>query len=259
MLARVKRWYWRARSVLGRPARANVRHCPPGVLQCLFACNDHGAYCVPRTSSHRPAARRILAGAVWEPETLELLCREAAGGDVIHAGTYFGDFLPALSRAVGSDHLVWAFEPSRENFRCAQITVLLNDISNVRLLNAALGEREGTAWLVTESDRGEALGGGSFLAGAGIEGKRGTATERVQVVRIDDVVDPDRRVSVIQLDVEGTEQAALAGAMDTVRRWRPMLVLETLPDTGWREAHLVPLGYREVGRVDGNFVLKVGS
>ncbi len=254
----LKRWYWRIRSSARCRKSLDMSRCPPDALRCLFACNAHGAYCVPLASSHRPAARRILSGGVWEAETLDLLRREAREGDVVHAGTYFGDFLPALSRAARPEHVVWAFEPSRENFRCAQITLLLNDISNVRLLNAALGDREGTEWLVTESDDGRALGGGSFLAGAGIEGKRGRPTERVRTVRIDDVVEPDRRISAIQLDVEGTEEAALAGAMETVRRWRPLLVLETLPGREWLESHLVALGYREVKQVDGNHVLKAG-
>src|SRR5262249_33438548 len=94
-----------------------------GVLDCEVAYNAHGAFCGPGASRHRPAARAILAGRIWEPETLAFLAANGAGGDVVHAGAYFGDFLPALARACGPAGKVWAFEPNDENFRCAQVTV----------------------------------------------------------------------------------------------------------------------------------------
>ena len=75
---------------------------------------------------------------------------------------------------------------------------------------------------------------------------------------LDDVVAGDRRVAAIQLDVEGHEQAALEGAMRTIERCRPLIVLETLPEAQWVEQHLAPLGYRAEGSVNRNFVLRCG-
>jgi hypothetical protein len=76
------------------------------------------------------------------------------------------------------------------------------------------------------------------------------------LVALDDVLGEDRQVAVIQLDVEGHEQQALAGAMLTVERCRPLIVLETPPSTDWIEANLTPLGYRSEGWVDANMVLR---
>jgi hypothetical protein len=39
--------------------------------------------------------------------------------DIVPAGAYFGDFLPALSNC-GDDVGVWAFEPNVENYTCAE-------------------------------------------------------------------------------------------------------------------------------------------
>lgn len=219
-------------------------------LRCLIASNSHGLYCVPASSKHRPAARAILAEKVWEAETLGFLCANCAKGDVIHAGTYFGDFLPALSKAAAPDARIWAFEPSRENFRCAEITLKLNGIQNVALKHAALGEALGTAQLCTSQSEGRPFGGGSAIAA---EQRSGFIYEEVKVLAIDDAVPTDRSISVLQLDVEYYEQQALTGALGTIRRCRPLLVLETLPrDPGWFAENILALGYEEIARLDKN-------
>ncbi|HEY2813192.1 MAG TPA: FkbM family methyltransferase [Acidimicrobiales bacterium] len=218
-----------------------------------MATNVHGVYCVPHSSHGRPAAQAVLAGQVWEPDTIAFLV-EHATADVIHAGTYFGDFLPALDRAVPPDGRVWAFEPNPENHRCASITVALNGATSTRLHHAGVGARASTARLEVVDERGVPLGGGSRL----VPDTRGNGTAvDIDVVAIDDVVPTDRVVSVIQLDVEGYEREALTGAMATIERCRPVLVVEQLDDV-WLDEHLAPLGYRETGPgLHGNRVFAV--
>jgi FkbM family methyltransferase len=214
--------------------------------------NEHGTYCVPISSRHRPAARAILTGEVWEPDTIEFLKASCAGGDIVHAGAYFGDFLPALSQACAGT--VWGFEPNPENYACALETARINGLGNVVLANAALGERPGAVTMVTEDRARQSLGGASRVAGEG-DVLRGQEIQ-VRVVTVDDVVPPDRLVSIVQLDVEGFEAFALRGAILTVRRWRPILVLETLPEDEWFSENVLDLGYRVEGTVHENRILR---
>jgi FkbM family methyltransferase len=246
------------RRATGKPFRFNVaepqsRH----VLNCCIAYNRHGAYCVPASGLHRPAALVVLAGDVWEEPTIDLIVSHCWNGDIVHAGAFFGDFLPALAAAASRvGNRVWAFEPSPESYRCAAITLRLNQIDNVTLMNAALGEQSGRRELVTQSGR-VALGGASHIAGGrnGPELRRAQTTP-VEIVTIDDVVSEDRSVSVIQLDVEGYEERALTGAMRTIRRRQPLLILETIPSEVWVSENLSPLGYRVAGTVFENTVLR---
>lgn len=224
-------------------------------LRCSVAYNPHGAYCVPESSRHRPAARAILAAKVYEPNTIGFIQSHCRDGDIVHAGTYFGDFLPALARACLTK--VWAFEPCGENFRCAQITLLLNDLHNVQLVRGGLGAAPGELPLVVADADGLACGGSSTFAGK--QGAPGVRTELVPVVTIDAAVPAERHVSVIQLDVEGFEQQALTGALGTIARCRPALVVEILPDSLLRTSDWIPRnifsrGYRLAGTVDGNAV-----
>ncbi|HTC60671.1 MAG TPA: FkbM family methyltransferase [Solirubrobacteraceae bacterium] len=228
---------------------------PPDAPASVVASNEHGAYCVPQSSLHRPVARTIVDARVWEPKTLDLVRRANASGDIVHAGTFFGDFIPALASSREPGAIVWAFEPNRENYRCARITIDLNGLQNVVLTHAGLSQRSETALLATSDRRGVALGGGSQLI-PDPAGAEGLSYEQVNLVAIDDVVPGDRRVAAIQLDVEGHEQAALAGAMRTIERCRPLIVLETLPAESWVAEQLAPLGYRVAETIDANTVVR---
>ena len=226
------------------------------MLDCRLATNQYGAYAVPRSSAHRPAAQTILGGGVWEAETVELLRRCDPDSDVVHAGTFFGDFLPALGRSRGAGARVYAFEPNSENYRCAQITVLLNDLNNVVLTHAGLDAKSGAGELAVRSADGLALGGISHLVSSGDAASE--LTERVSLTSVDEAVPADRRVGLIHLDVEGHEQAALEGALETIRRCRPLLVLESPPGADWFDQHLGALHYRATDKVCGNAVLVPG-
>ncbi|MHC5113421.1 MAG: FkbM family methyltransferase [Planctomycetota bacterium] len=228
------------------------------VLGCLVAYNEFGGYCISTGFMHRQAAQCILAGDVWERATVEYIVARVGDGDVIHAGTFFGDFLPALSNACGPDAMVWAFEPNPESHRCAAITVRINDLANVTLTEAALGSSEGTAPMLVRGKQGRNLGGGSRIVSDPPDPAAGQ-TIRVRTVAIDDVVPADRHVSVIQLDVEGSERPALAGALATVRRCRPLLVLESVPDDAWFAKSILGLGYTVAATIDENTILEPGQ
>lgn len=149
--------------------------------------------------------------------------------------------------------LVWAFEPSRESHRCAQVTVALNALGNVGLFNAGLGDRRRLGTLITSDRDGVALGGASHFADDA-DSREAQASEEAQIFTIDEIVGAGRRVVAIHLDVERGEQSALDGAMRTIRRCRPLIVVESLPVPTWIAASLSPFGYELSGMTDANFV-----
>ena len=227
--------------------RTPIRTDHPAALSCIIASNEYGSYCVPKSSILRPCAQMIMQNKVWEPDTLNLMRRKCGAGDIIHAGTYFGDFLPALASALHPDALLWAFEPSRQHFRCASITIELNDIGkNVRLTHAALGEHRGEVTLSSVDDAGTALGGLTHISERG--------SEITPLLALDDFIPPDRPISILQLDVEGFEEAALKGAETLIRRNQPILIVETPPQTNWFTALLHDCGYSYSEQVSWNSV-----
>jgi hypothetical protein len=77
----------------------------------------------------------------------------------------------------------------------------------------------------------------------------------VPVERIDEIVS-DRYIGIVHLDVEGYEEPALEGAMQTISRCRPIIILETVP-AEWCRARLAPLGYKNRGTMHENTVFSV--
>jgi len=228
----------------------NYEHLPnelkKNVLNASIVYNKYGAYCVPLSSQHRTLNQRILKGEVFEPDTIQFLCDKAGEGDIIHAGTCFGDFLPAISKAIHKDAHVWAFEPNSENYRCAQITVTLNNLSNVHLINAGLGGMTSLTQMRVTDNRGRGLGGSSRILKPF---EKQIKTETINMVSLDEVIPSDRQISIVQLDVEGHEEQALKGARELIERCRPILVLENdhgIINSSWFKKSILSKGY-EVG------------
>lgn len=246
-----------SKTMLTNTFNATTLSDSPAILQCCIAYNKYGGYCVPLSSSHRPAARKILSGNVYEPRTIEFLMSHCGDGDIIHAGTYFGDFLPALSKSIAPRAKIWAFEPNFENYRCASITLQINGIQNVELMHAALGERSHSHVIITTDIRGHALGGGSQMLAAD-NTNISSRTEDVQIVALDEMIPSNRKISIIQLDVEGYEKQVLLGALKTIRRCMPIIILEFLPDDKWLAENILSLGYRVAKQINLNTVLTCG-
>ncbi|MDB4363180.1 FkbM family methyltransferase [Pseudomonadales bacterium] len=219
--------------------------------------NRFGVYAIPRSSMHRPAARKTLRGEVHEAETLSFMINRCGEGDIVHAGTYFGDFLPALSNNIAPEALIWAFEPNPESFFCAKKTIAANKINNVKFSNVGLGARPKIAKLNVRHQNGLALGGGSRFGD--YSSSERYESEKVRIVRLDDVVPNGRHVGVMQLDVEGYEKEALTGALATIKRCKPFLILEVLQDSdlvegAWFAAKIRSLGYQQMQKLHGNIV-----
>jgi FkbM family methyltransferase len=221
-------------------------------LTDVIASNRHGRYCIPYAARHRPAARAVRAGFVWEPQTLEFLCQTTPTGDIIHAGTFFGDFLPALARSRINGARLWAFEPNGENFVHALQTVKLNNLTNVEVFNSALSNFEGQRLFKVSDKHGRSLGGASHI----VDEEDKSKGLYVAVTRGDEVIPADRRISAIHLDVERHEGPALEGLMQLIRVHHPTIVVETLPIDVFK-LHLEPLGYKTIRQLNDNVILEI--
>lgn len=211
--------------------------------------NPYGRYSVPEGLDHRPAVRLIKSGKVYEPNTILFMRNHVGQGDIVHAGTFFGDFLPGLSAGMAEGARIWAFEPNPNSHHHATQTIALNGLENVVLTHAAVSNRDTEILFKTHDDKGNPLGGHSRY----VE-KDGPGVEHVPSIQLDSVIPMDRQVSILQLDVEGHERAALEGAMGLIARCRPILILEEFNYKRWIKAKLGHLGYELKDKVHSNRV-----
>jgi len=136
------------------------------------------------------------------------------GGTAVDGGAWHGDTTLDFAVQAGPTGKVIAFEPSVDHCAALRATAArLGLTERIRVEAAGLWRHDGTIRFVDSED---AEGAGSYVAAKG---------EREIPVRALDSVLAGERVDYLKLDVEGSELAALEGAVDTVRRWRPNLAI----------------------------------
>ena len=151
------------------------------------------------------------AGAVFEPEVLAALRQWVRPGmTVVDIGANIGYFTAHLSRLVGEQGEVHAFEPEPTNFSILTENVNMNGLNNVRLHRAAVGEERGDAKLHTSDFNGgmHRLYDSVCCTGPSVS---------VPVLRLDDVL-AGSKVDLIKIDIEGYEESALRGAERCLRQ-----------------------------------------
>ncbi len=142
---------------------------------------------------------------------------------VFDIGANVGFFTAIAARLVGPMGKVVAFEPLEENFNLLLHNARLNGFMNVAANKFALADYDGAAEFLLSKD---ATFGGLATSAGKIENQSGKI--EVKVFRLDRVVQHDSLPlpGVIKIDVEGAEAAVLDGAAETIRRARPILIIE---------------------------------
>lgn len=167
----------------------------------------------------------------------------------VQAGGAFGLYPLRLA-----DHFtkVWTFEPLMANLQC--MAANLGSPGNVTVAATALWHEEARLWM----DYSKAV---KNSYGAHHVSRSNTGGEMVEAEPLDLYELND--VDLIWLDIEGAEVYALMGAYDTIKRCKPVIVIEQryLPQMGkldvrpdsasrWLESR----GYREAGRTHGDVI-----
>jgi FkbM family methyltransferase len=130
---------------------------------------------------------------------------------VVDAGANVGIFTCALAQIVGESGFVHAFEPDPSSFSVLSANVAGNGLKGrVELNQMALGDGVGVVML-------HSAGASSFVDAGSVP---------VQVTTLDAYAEHLSRLDVVKIDVEGYEPVLLQGAEETLRRLRPLLLVE---------------------------------
>lgn len=159
-------------------------------------------------------------GAFDRNDSRMLLEPLGAGTVFFDVGSYFG-YYALLAAQRGA--VAYAFEPSPANFELLKEQVALNALP-VHPFEVALSDTAGTATFSLASD--DNRGRGSLGALDAAHG--GTGTHQVQTMTLDAFVLEHgiTRIDAMKLDVEGAELRVLAGAKETLTKWKPRLLVE---------------------------------
>jgi len=164
---------------------------------------------------------RAFIYGTWEPEIVKAITEVVRDGFVaIDVGAHLGYYALILSRIVGSNGRVIAFEPIPSNFRILSDNIGLNRCNNIQAVNKAVSDRSGQfeGTLPTES---------ALPSSFTLLKNKGANKIRVEVVSLDDFLkDWDRPIDFVQIDVEGAEGSVIRGARKTIESYHPILLVE---------------------------------
>jgi FkbM family methyltransferase len=187
---------------------------------------------------------------------------------VFDVGAHAGQYTKLFAR-VASSGRVYAFEPGSYARAILRMVVTLRRLSNVSVVPMALGAACGVDTLSMPVKPGGSFGFGLSHLGRPQERWTTVAQELVGLTTLDVVaaaLDLDR-LDFIKADVEGWELALLRGGEQTLRRFRPILVIELLSQHLARADHrvdeafafLAELGYAAFDlTLDGELVPAAG-
>jgi FkbM family methyltransferase len=182
-----------------------------GTRLCVYLGND--------------LSRQIYVAGCIDPNEFAFLDRFLQPSMVlIDAGANEGIYTVFAAKRVGPEGTVWAFEPSRRELARLERNLELNNLS-ARIFPLALADYNGQTEMTIAGYGHEGQNTLSQNTFASIEVAR---KERIEVARLDDLVDrnPLPRLDLIKVDVEGAELRLLQGASQTLRRYRPVVLLE---------------------------------
>lgn len=156
---------------------------------------------------------------LWENSKQVLMKKYVAMGMVAYdLGAYHGYFTLVLSRLVGEKGFVYSFEPAKENFEHLRKLVTFNKLSNVKLHQKAIGEKDGKAYLKFD----ESYPMGSCISNAPV------GNYKVDIISLDSFIlkNLNKKPDIVKMDIEGFEFKALKGMDKIINLYHPILFID---------------------------------
>lgn len=113
---------------------------------------------------------------------------------------------------------VYAFEPVKKNFELLKETIRINNCSNIIPVQKALSDQNGFCDIC--------LGTEQVSGGATLRDKDNAIKERIELQTLDSYVQENNiKIGLIKVDIEGAEQMFLKGALETIKKQKPSMIL----------------------------------
>jgi FkbM family methyltransferase len=152
---------------------------------------------------------------------LRFLHRIVAGGEVaVDAGANEGLYSYSMSKRFSR---VYSFEVNPDLTK----NLAAYNPGNIEIINQGLSSREGSAVLYIPLLKGQLLTGWASLTPDNCPDTREHLEKQVSVCTLDKF--GLERVALVKVDVEGHEADVLEGAVETLRRNRPVVIVEIKP------------------------------
>lgn len=156
----------------------------------------------------------IISGKIWEPHIINFLSKNLTHDDVfLDIGSNYGWHVLNTYKKCKK---IYSFEPQTILYEIQKDNLQLNDIQNVEIFNIALGEENKDSSMSGINYESNGVNMGDLSIGGG--------GEKIKMKTLDSL--NLNFVNFIKLDVQGYEKFVILGGMETIKKFKPTLIVE---------------------------------
>lgn len=201
--------HWLGNKLLGN--RLVTILVKPLDLRFRVTANTIFSWNLAKYSAYEPANTN------WITDTFDY----GSGGFFVDVGANFGWYTCLFGKISGKSGQLVAFEPDTKNLSLLNSNIKLNEIENVKIIEAAVGEKTGTSYLRFAPDSNPGMHSLVQLPHTTLD----PSGREISIVTLDDALKPFAgRISLLKIDIEGFEIDAFLGATETLSRCEKILV-----------------------------------
>ena len=221
-------WYW-------LNYRGNPVKCKLGKFNLIFETN-------PRDKG---LSRELVAEKIHEPLTTRVLTEMIKpGGVVVDFGSHIGYFALLEACLVGTAGKVIAIEPTPESYNVLVRNIKINDLTTIIIPHniAVSSKREKRDFFISKLSNQS-----GFYPMPKYEN-----VIKVEAYPLDEILQNEKRVDAIRMDIEGGEYEVIYGMLNTIKRHHPLLLIELHPSSKRKSflSELNTLGYECLFTID---------
>ena len=183
------------------------------------------------------------SGTFEEPEEKIIESVLKPGMTALDIGANFGYHTFRMAHLVSPGGTIYAFEPTSWAFEKLIMNAEINaSLNNIQFFKIGLGD--------TNIDNTNI----SFQSSYRLDAQRSDSIERISIAKLDSVVETHeiRQIDFVKMDVDGYEFKVISGALQSLKRFQPSVLLEISPEAMITNgddpedliAMLISIGYR---------------
>ncbi len=166
--------------------------------------------------------KSIIDTGIWESKSTDIVKKLVKKGDVVlDVGANIGYYTVIISKIVGNEGKVIAFEPTKYFGDVLEKNIYENEVKNCIVQKYALSDEDS----ITEIIIGENSATINWISDCE-NTKRGS--ESIETKRLDDIISDLNlhKIDFIKIDVDGHEPAFFRGAIESIHKFKPTILME---------------------------------
>lgn len=164
--------------------------------------------------------RKIIETGVFEEDTTRAIRKLVKPGDVVmDIGANIGDLTVVMAQILDGSGKIYAFEPQREYLNILKKTSSINQINNLEIYSIGLSDQ--TYSKISYSD-------GITASLHWTQLTKPKSSQVIKLTTLDQFVLKHHlnRLDFLKIDVDGHEPAILKGGLNSIKKFKPTILLE---------------------------------